>query len=236
MKSRKTNWKNRSLLAVAATASLVLGTAGPAAADPSAVTGAGVGTGGDYAEPEPGPCGLNPLAAFVDEYELRIDNVGDYTGVDAGGVQVAEYVGTTRVVVSAGEHWISPLGTHDPSIDPTCLLPLPVPITATVQSNGPILGTSVSCPENEGIFTRVQSAVVIEFQGDCTVSGLLGSVTANTIHVLEGALEPCEIPILPPFGPPLDFVHNVACDLPPFPQDGPGAIWQGTYEAVGVTP
>jgi hypothetical protein len=225
----------RGLIGALAAASLLLGTVSPASAEVTA--GAGAGTGGDYPESvTPQPCGLNPTAAEVDGYRLEIDHIGTYSGVDNDTNTPVVYVGDTHVTVEAVDpFWFSPLGTHNPSVDPTCLVPLPIPIEATVTGN---TGTgSVVCEDSPGLYTRVQSAVVIEFTGECTVDGntlgFEGKAESDATHVLEGTLTPCTFPPFDEDNP------NPACTadpspLPPFPTDGPGSVYVGTYEVAGT--
>lgn len=248
---------HRGFIATAAAASLFLMNATPAFAA-GVITGSGAGTGGDFAEPDSdNVCDplLNPTSAFVDDYQLEINNTGTYSGAQTSGTQTALYVGTSHILITAEPHYISPIGTHDPAlVGPTmgasCLAPQPVDITATVTSPGEGGtggttggGAGINCPEAEGTMTRVQSAVTIEFSGTCTVKGqppLAGTVTASpTFHVLEGTLTPCYLP------PPITTSpENEACTaqraatppgLEPYPPVGdPGSLWLGTYEAAGA--
>ena len=198
--------------------------------------GAGAGTGGDYPdEVTPEACGTNPLAARVDGYRLEINHIGTYSGVDDDTSSPVVYAGDTHVTVSAPQpFWFSPIGTHNPDIDPTCLIPLPIPIEATVTGSS---GTgSVNC-DGDGLYTRDQSAVVIEFSGECTVDGntlgFEGTAESDATHVLEGILTPCTFP---PFS---EEDPNPACTadpspLPPLPTDDPGSVYEGTYEVAGT--
>lgn len=244
----------RGFVATVAVASL-FGAAGPALAAHT-ITGAGAGTGGDYASPDTdNKCGLNMTSGLVEDYMLEITNTGTYTGVNTAGTQTALYVGESFVLVEAAPHYISPIGTHDPSlVGPTlgasCFAPQPVPVEVTVTSPGPggTGGTGgnagVHCAKAPGTMIRVQSAVTIAFTGPCSIKGnqllLTGSVpSALTAHVLEGELTPCYAP--PPFS---EDNPNPACaaqvlatppGLHPYPTDGPGSLWLGTYAAGGAS-
>lgn len=223
----------RTLIGALAISSLLLGTMSPASAD--VTVGAGAGTGGDYVDPEvPVPCGVNPLAGFVRDrtYTLEVDHVGTYSGVDTDTGAPVVYVGDSHVTVDNTEDFFfSPLGTHDPgsTVDPlgTCLVPAPIDIEATVT--GSSLTGNMSCVAGEGTYTRVQSAVVIEFTSQCTINGVGGPAEGEVTHVMEGELTPC-------FFPPFDENNpNPACTVPPFPQPPPASIYVGTYQAAGAT-
>lgn len=211
----------RGLIATAAAVTLVFGSAGPAAA--GEITGEGAGTGYDQADAEfPVPCGVNLLAAHVRSYVLNINHTGGYQGLDDQTGSPVSYVGPSDVTVTAlQDFYFSPLGTHDPNVDPTCTLPQPVTVEVQVSGTGtdPVSGRngSVTC-SGTGTYTRANSTVVVEFAGDCTVVGnvLPGSATDKTQHVLEGNLTPCvdlEVGVCPPEA---------------------GSIYEGAYEAEPV--
>ena len=237
----------RGLIATVSVATLLLGTATPASADPDVITGAGAGTGWEYAQEHSRPAQncINPLSADLTS-RFEIDHVGVYTGVDAGNPLAlpVTYVGPSHVNAHVPNYAASPVGTHDPDIDPTCLVPLPVPLTASVTSPGSdplnfpnLLGQGVSCATGNGLFLRVQSAAVITFTSQCTVKNGGGqTATAQVRHVLEGTMVPCTFP---PFD---ENTPNPVCTAgavlnPPQPVSNPeawGSYWDGAYEAVGA--
>lgn len=219
----------------------------PAGADVTA--GAGTGYGGDYTtpdEPLTGPCPGGGIGGELTGYSLEIVNKGTYSGFAGNSLTgPVSYVGETRVVITTGGHWISPVGTHPTN---NCTLPGPIPITSVSVNDIPggvdtPPGGDVTCTGNSGTFVRVSEAVVITFTATCTVKGNVPGASGTTnatqvTHVLEGTLTPCDIPV-----PPTPVtVPNPACDPPLFPPPGfsalsdsdIGAIYVGTYEAVGL--
>lgn len=232
MLRNKASSVRRIAIATVAAGGLVLAAAAPASA---AITGgAGAGTGGDYAGPDiTRTCsstlgGTNPLSAFVNTYSLVIDDTGTYTGTTGSSSNTALYSGPSRVTVNATSgFYFSPTGTHDPNVPGGCLAPEPVPVSATVT--GASGSGTVSCTSTSGTMTRAQSAVTIQFTGGCTIKGNVppatGTASGNATHVLAGTLTPCN--------DPFTGTRVPACDQAPFPQDGPGSIWVGTYSAAG---
>lgn len=216
--------RNRAVVSALAVISLVGMSAGSASA--AVAAGSGYGYGGDYATITvgcPGPPTGSPIGGFASSYQLVITDGGTYSGVGA------VYVGPTTVTITADPHWISPLGTH-PGSD--CLVPGLIGVTATVVGNAN--GGAVACNTNSGSMIRVGEDMNIVFSGSCTITGnqLLqtGTVISNMQQVLAGTLTPCDVPV----PPTAVTVHNPACDLPPYPQNGPGAIWAGSYTAAGT--
>jgi len=220
----KASSTKRGLIALAAIASLVLGTAGPASAE-EIIAGAGGGTGWEYPDDndpdEFETCGDNFFSDLLSGTEFVIEHVGTYDGIDTSTQEVVSYDGPSTVTVNAEEHYISPLGTHDED-ETDCQTPEEIPITATVHGSN--LTGRVDCDSNVGTYIRVQSATRIEFTGSCTVTSYVvpASVTAETHHELLGTMTPCYIP---PFGIP-----NAVCLINP----NAGSFYEGTYVAESV--
>lgn len=220
----------RGLIVPLAAATLLLGTSTPASAD--VVAGSGAGVGYDYPTnvgTPPGPCFPNVTAIPVDANRYVFNNDGFYAGVRPSPASTPVYRGPSRVEVRVGPHFISPLGTHlaCPAVTPDAI---PI-ISATVSgSSGP---GSISCPgPAAGTVRRAGQALVIDFTSSCTVTGNVvpGTATAvTTRHVLTSVGAPCEAPFT--------GIPNPACATPPPPPDPdnpPGAIYVGNYQALGL--
>ena len=249
--NRRNTFFSRCLVGFLAVSGLMFGGAHPAFAA-AVVTGAGGGTGWEYPTNTPdSPTGCVgspnplPLADLLLEDTFVIDHTGTYTGVSTTGNQVASYVGPSTAIIIVGEHFVSPVGTHDPVLGPLTLCAVPQPVGITeVTIHGTAAGIdlplapgqagSVDCTLNSAFpaeYIRVQSAVTFTFTTSCTVDGNVGGAShtvgpVNTTHVLTGTLVTCYAP--PPFS---DTSPNPACGVGATVNPGGGTAGYGPYQS-----
>lgn len=256
MRVPKARSTNTGLLALAAVASLLLATSSPALAQPTAMVGAGGGSGWEYAGSEPSPCPFPlVLPGTTSGAEFELHHTGTFAGVDVTGLTQSLYVGPSDVKIIVDTHVLSPAG-----VGPTCTLPLgPVPIRSA-QITSPPLGVpptgSVNCNFDSGLYERVSSAVAFQLEGRCTVQGnqalitdedgnpvvldVTSTMTVETVMTIEGTMNPCFIPVVPfDIGPaPATFVENPECDaaqVVPSDKPDPSSHLVTTYQAAGQT-
>jgi len=219
---------------LAAVPSIVLAAAHPALAA-QVIGGVGAGTGWEYASDITSDCALPPLTGNVSTDHFVITDTGTYTGTNPSGTGIAQYTGSTTVVLDVAAHVISPAG-----VGPSCSLPVgPVTITgATVDGTDSFMGVagSVHCTIVAGspasVYTRVNNVVAFSFVSDCTIKGNTGLLTATvhanpTVHSITGTMNPCDLPFPP-------FLHNPECDVNN-PGDGPSSHLVVAYTASGAT-
>lgn len=254
---RVTSRKN-GLVVLVGVVGLLLSSAGPAAAQ-TVLEGAGAGIGYEYVG-NPVLCGLPTSGAGYTHDKFVLDHTSEFTGVD-DTTDIAVYAGPAQIKIELEPVTQAPQGSA-PGIcpgGPLAIVPAPTPIkNVTVSGNTPAVpGTlilpgqpagSVSCTgyqQGTGTYTRVEQAVVFQFNVNCTVNGNVDPGTVNnvpTTFVVEGTQTPCFIP-LPPFDENTPGVENPLCvggptDPDPLPGEPPGdpsSILTTAFEAVGAT-
>lgn len=182
MRTSKRSIKNRGLIALLAAASLVLGTAGPAAAD----SGTGAFTGYEEAPPSTlyDPL-MTGLCAFFDAdpanpWRETLTLAGTWSGE----------VGTGTAIYTSDHDWDgSPLGTFAPGQGCDLnTLGHPVAGTMTVTFS-PVTGGTISCTGTANK-SRIGSEVTITFSGTCTEPDGTGFDATATF---TGVMVPCPI-------------------------------------------
>ncbi len=183
---------------LAAAASLVVGVAGPAAAQNEPTVGAGTGGGFEYAPDEGDPCGAFPFqidrGAAYDSDLFVLDHASTYDSVDT---PPANYAGLTRATITLGPVVQAPQGARPGDCDGATVVPAPVPITSvTITGTAPLSG-SVDCDNLQpgGTYQRVATTVVFDFVVLCDITGnVTGDVQDVPVrHVIVGEQVACPI-------------------------------------------
>ncbi len=198
MQKPRVGWKTNGLVVLLAVVSLVVGSAGPASAQPQdgEIVGAGAGHGWEIPSNfEECPPGLPTAGALFSNQSYHLTHASTYDGVADGPdlSTVASYVGTTQMSFTLEPVVQAPQGAGPQCTGPV-LIPAPVPIknakvrAAGLVVDGVMLLGDVTCDmaANQGTYTRVNTTVRIEFTGPCivrgNVPGLTGEVRAEDVH------------------------------------------------------
>lgn len=181
------------LLLLLSLIALVAG-AGPAAAAET-IQGSGAGVGFSTISEEGDP--TFPLCLPGDAGSQYVINVpaGVVAAAETTPNSSAVYTGPLTVTVTlTTDFFFGPAGI---STDSTCAVPGPVP--ATIAVSGSSGSASVSCPIDEGVFTRTNTTIEFNealelpgLDGDCTVDDGATEVTVSPVtHAFVGNEYPC---------------------------------------------
>lgn len=193
MSNTATLKKRRVLIALLGVPSLILATAGPAAAQ-TATVGSGAGTGWEYAPEVVEECGLPTSGAAYDHDKFVLNHASTYESVHASSTTIASYVGPAVMTIITGPVTQAPQGAAG-GICPNgsgVLVPTPVDIDS-VTIDGTSETGSVNCTGGAGgTYTRVNTTVVFEFTVECDFTTITGNVQdAPVKHVVEGNQTAC---------------------------------------------
>ncbi|MGI9119634.1 MAG: hypothetical protein ACR2G7_05850, partial [Acidimicrobiales bacterium] len=184
-------FKKKGWAALLGVSSLVLLTAGPAAAQ-TATVGSGAGTGYEYTPAAGTECGTPPLGIpsgvrYADD-EFVLTHESTYESTDTSGPGVASFVGPATTTIKTGELRQAPQGAA-PGGCSGIVVPLPVPLTTVTIDGTDLLGNTIHCdsPSAGGTYTRVNTTVAFQFTVLCDITSATGSVqNAPVTHVVEG--------------------------------------------------